>query len=83
MEPGHKSHGWDKMASSSSVLEKRDVKRYTDDTIPLTCTVVGVKPFQSYVVSILASSPLLCCSHFFQVFSFQFNCYDQERNNVR
>lgn len=41
------------MAASGSVLEKKEVKRYTDDTIPLTCTVAGVKPFQSYVVNTL------------------------------
>ena len=51
MEPGQNSHDWNKMATSSSVLEKREAKRYPDDTLSLTCNVVGVKPFQSYVVS--------------------------------
>ena len=38
---------------ASSVLERKEVKRYSDDTISLTCIVAGVKPFQSHVVGSL------------------------------
>ena len=55
------------MAAASSVLEKKEVKRYADDTTPLTCTVAGVKPFQSHVVSSLIIITIKFMKHMFQL----------------